>query len=51
MNLIQPFELEPEAQSKAAFWQEMEELAREVARFQASVDAFCEAAREFKASL
>ena len=35
----------------SAFWQAMEELAREVARFEASVDAFCEAAREFKASL
>jgi hypothetical protein len=47
MNLIQPFEPDPEAQSKAAFWKAMEELTLEVARFETSVDAFCEAAREF----
>jgi hypothetical protein len=47
----EPIELKSEAQSKADFWKEMEELEREVARFEASVDAFCEAVREFKANL
>jgi hypothetical protein len=46
-----PSEPESEVQSKADFWREMQELTREVARFEAAVDAFCEAAREFKANL
>jgi hypothetical protein len=51
MHLIQTFELDPEEESKAAFWREIQELAREVARFEATVNEFCEAARAFKANL
>jgi hypothetical protein len=51
MNLLQTFELDPEAQSRAAFWREMAELTVQVARFEAAVDAFVDASREFKANL
>jgi hypothetical protein len=37
--------------SKSDFWKKMEELDREIARFQVAVDKCCQAISEFKANL
>jgi hypothetical protein len=37
--------------NQSDFWQKMEELDRETARFQVAVDECCQAISEFKANL